>query len=220
MRRLILTATLTLALALGLAASGAWSAPLFARTAAPSTNDPIVGDWNITYGAPAVVTMSISGGVYTETAKSPVRVTTSSCDLPSGTVIATFSSAGGNSYSGKHGLWSTTNCSFAYWTSLKLTLSSDGRTLTSVLGNGETPTFTKILTPPPAKCVVPNVVGMRLSTAVSRIAKAHCRPGRVIRQVSTRARKDYVLAQNPKPGKRLKNGAKVTLTVGKGPTKR
>jgi hypothetical protein len=110
--------------------------------AAPAfTIDPIIGDWTVTYGAPAVVTMSLSGSVYTETAKSPVRLTANSCYLPPGTIIATFSGSG-NSYSGKHGLWYTSNCSFAYWTSLSLTL--NGNTLTGVMGDGETYIFTKI----------------------------------------------------------------------------
>jgi hypothetical protein len=116
------------------------------RTA--STIDPIVGDWNVTYGAPAVVTMSLSGGLYTVTAKTPVRVSGSSCDLPPGTILATFSSVGGRSYSGQHGLWYLSDCSFGDWTSLSLTLSSDGSTLTAVLGDGETGTFTKASGPP------------------------------------------------------------------------
>jgi len=52
------------------------------------------------------------------------------------------------------------------------------------------------------------------------IAHAHCRPGRVIRVVSTKAQKNHVLAENPHPGKKLTQGAKVNLTVGKGPKKK
>src|ERR1019366_8025668 len=51
--------------------------------------DPIVGDWNVSYGAPAVVTMTLSGGSYTETAKTPLQVTGGPCYLPVGTIIAT-----------------------------------------------------------------------------------------------------------------------------------
>jgi uncharacterized protein (DUF2147 family) len=272
------------------------SSPIYSA----STSDPIVGDWNVTYGNPAVVTMSLAGAVYTETAKTPVEITGgSSCALPPGTIIATFSSVGGNSYSGQHGTWWTSDCSFAASSSLTLTLSSDGRTLTGVCCNGEPHTWTKVLTPqsiafapladktygdpdftvsatatsgltvsfaasgsctvsgatvhltgagsctitasqagdstysaatnvsqtfsiatrtqPPTKCTVPNVVGMLLGKAVVRIAHAHCRPGRVIRTPSSKALKNRVLAQNPKPGKKLKNDAKVNLTVGKGP---
>jgi len=65
--------------------------------------------------------------------------------------------------------------------------------------------------------VVPNVVGLLLRRAVRRIAHAHCRPGRVKRIRSTRHDKNRVLAQNPRPGRRLRQGAKVNLTVGKGP---
>ena len=121
--------------------------------AAAVTTDPIVGDWNVTYGAPAVVTMTLSGGLYTVTAKTPVQVTGSSCDLPVGTVIATFSSTGGNSYSGQHGLWYTSDCSFGYWDGLTLTLSTDGNTLTGVLAGGYgTVIFTRTLGPPASPC--------------------------------------------------------------------
>jgi len=110
--------------------------------AATATTDPIVGDYNVTYGAPAVVTISISGNVYTITAKSPVRVTGSSCDLPPGTIMATFSGSG-SSYSGQHGLWHTGDCSFGRFTSISLTVS--GSTLSGVLGEGfGTLTFTKV----------------------------------------------------------------------------
>jgi hypothetical protein len=116
-----------------------------AGTAAAAASDPIVGDWHVTYGAPAVVKMTLSGGVYTETAKTPVRVVGSSCDLPAGTVIATFSATGSHSYSGQHGLWFTSNCSFDQWTSWNLTQSSNGNTLTGVIpAVNETITFTKV----------------------------------------------------------------------------
>jgi hypothetical protein len=120
------------------------------HTSAPtaSAGDPITGDWDVTYGAPAVVTISGSGGSYTEVAKTPVRVTGSSCDLPPGTLIASFSGSG-NSYSGQHGLWFVNNCAFARWTSLSLTRSGD--TLTGILVGSGTVTFTKVSTPVSAK---------------------------------------------------------------------
>jgi hypothetical protein len=37
---------------------------------------------------------------------------------------------------------------------------------------------------------------------------------------STAGRKGKVLSQSPRPGKRLKNGARISLAVGKGPAKR
>jgi len=69
--------------------------------------------------------------------------------------------------------------------------------------------------PPP--CMVPNVIGKPLPKAKARIAKAHCRVGAVRTERSTLKKKGRVLAQQPKAGKRLKNGARVNLTVGRGP---
>lgn len=124
-----------------------WS-PIRGGIAAAATSDPIVGDWNVTYGAPAVVTMTLSNGLYTVTAKTPVEVTGATCFLPVGTTIATFSSTGPNTYSGQHGLWYISDCSFGQWDPMTLTLSSDGNTLTAVLAGGYgTVIFTKASVP-------------------------------------------------------------------------
>lgn len=68
----------------------------------------------------------------------------------------------------------------------------------------------------PPKCHVPNVVGQKLSAAKAKIRRRHCRVGKVTRRHSTPARKGRVLAQRPKAGRTLRNGARVNLTVGKG----
>jgi uncharacterized protein (DUF2147 family) len=114
-----------------------------AVASAEPAGDPIVGEWTVKYGAPATVTMTLSGGVYTEIAKTPVRVTGAACDVPVGTAIATFTQNGAGSYTGKHGLWLTNTCAFANWTDATFNLSGDGKTLTAHFG-GETPTFTKV----------------------------------------------------------------------------
>jgi eukaryotic-like serine/threonine-protein kinase len=67
--------------------------------------------------------------------------------------------------------------------------------------------------------VVPNVVGLMLATARTRIVNHHCRVGTIARKRSSLKKRGKVLVQAPKPGKRLKNGAKVNLVVGKGPRK-
>lgn len=114
-------------------------------TAASATSNPIVGDWHVTYGNRAVVKMTLKAGKYTETAKTRVRVTGSSCFLPVGTVIATFHSTGNRSYSGRHGLWFVSNCSFDQWTKLTLKLSRSGKKLTAFFpALGGTIIFTKI----------------------------------------------------------------------------
>jgi alpha-tubulin suppressor-like RCC1 family protein len=66
--------------------------------------------------------------------------------------------------------------------------------------------------PPPARCVVPNVVGKRLAKARLAVALAHCAVGRVVRVATSRA-KNVVVRQNPKAGKRLKGGSKVNLSI-------
>jgi alpha-tubulin suppressor-like RCC1 family protein len=68
--------------------------------------------------------------------------------------------------------------------------------------------------PPP--CIVPNVIGRLLPKAKATIAKANCRVGTVTKKGSTLKKKGRVLAQRPRAGKKLKNGARVNLTVGKG----
>jgi alpha-tubulin suppressor-like RCC1 family protein len=69
--------------------------------------------------------------------------------------------------------------------------------------------------PPP--CIVPNVIGKLLPKAKARIVKANCRVGTVTKKPSKVKQKGRVLAQQPRAGKKLKNGARVNLTVGKGP---
>jgi beta-lactam-binding protein with PASTA domain len=66
------------------------------------------------------------------------------------------------------------------------------------------------------KCVVPNVIGKQLATAKTKIKKAHCRVGTITYKLSTSAKKNGVLSETPKPGKRLESGAKINLTVGRG----
>jgi beta-lactam-binding protein with PASTA domain len=60
------------------------------------------------------------------------------------------------------------------------------------------------------------VVGLALAKAKTRIRRAHCRTGKITRKVSSQRKKNHVLAQSPRPGRRLANGARVNLTVGKG----
>jgi hypothetical protein len=73
--------------------------------------------------------------------------------------------------------------------------------------------------PPPIElsCAVPRVVGLTLGRAKARIRRAHCRVGKITRKASSARKKDRVLAQSPRAGRKLANGARVGLTVGKGP---
>jgi beta-lactam-binding protein with PASTA domain len=73
--------------------------------------------------------------------------------------------------------------------------------------------------PPMPLCHVPRVVGMLRSKAVTKIKRAHCRLGRLNLRRSSTARRNHVLAQSPRPGRKLPPGGRVNLIVGKGPTR-
>jgi hypothetical protein len=154
-RRLLRARVIVLALMVAALSSAFLPATAGAVTA--TTPDPIVGAWTVTYGATSTVSMTLTSGVYAERALTPVRVTGGSCALPAGTVIATFSRTGPGAYSGRHGLWFTSNCSFDTWDNMTLTLSKDGKTLTAVLAGGYgTIAFTKVYHPQGADKIVGN----------------------------------------------------------------
>ncbi len=97
--------------------------------------DPLTGEWYITYGAPARVMITATPGGYTMTATSPTRVHNSqTCDLPPGTVIATFAGTA-PTLTGRHGLWAETGCQFAGWDATTFTIGD--QTVDVTLANGE-----------------------------------------------------------------------------------
>ena len=65
-------------------------------------------------------------------------------------------------------------------------------------------------------CYVPYVVGERLRAARRTIASTRCRVGNVSRVSASGVRRGRVIAQSPRPGKRLTMGTKVDLRVGAG----
>ena len=75
-------------------------------------------------------------------------------------------------------------------------------------------TFGRALAPP--SCVVPRVVGKSLAKARAAITRAHCKVGSITRRHSSARKKGKVVGQSPAAGKRLRNGAKVNMVVGKG----
>jgi hypothetical protein len=132
------TSVAGLAVLVGTALLSACGSPSRSTTTASAS---VVGAWNVTYGAPSAVNIEATGThAYTMTAKTPVTVVGSSCQLASGTVIATFS---GNdaSYTGRHGLWNQATCAFVRWTTLSVTL--NGTTAIEKLGNGEVHLLTR-----------------------------------------------------------------------------
>jgi PASTA domain/Divergent InlB B-repeat domain len=79
-------------------------------------------------------------------------------------------------------------------------------------------TFAKALAPP--SCIVPKVVGKSLAKARAAITKAHCKVGKVTRKASSARKKGKVIGQSPKAGKQMRNGARVNVTVGRGPLRK
>jgi hypothetical protein len=69
--------------------------------------------------------------------------------------------------------------------------------------------------PPPARCIVPNVVGKRLAKARVAVARGSCRVGTVARVTSARP-KNVVVGQSPRARKRLRAGSRVKLSVSRG----
>jgi beta-lactam-binding protein with PASTA domain len=61
------------------------------------------------------------------------------------------------------------------------------------------------------------VVGNTLARAKSKIRRNHCSVGKITRKPSSRRLKGHVIKQSPRAGRRLANGHKVNLTVGRGP---
>ena len=63
---------------------------------------------------------------------------------------------------------------------------------------------------------MPDVVGLKEADAKSKIGKAGCAVGKVVRKYSTRRPKGRVLSQNPTSDFVLDTGSKINFTVSKG----
>jgi len=63
--------------------------------------------------------------------------------------------------------------------------------------------------------VVPRVVGKKLAAAKARIRSSHCAVGKITRKHTAKAKRGKVIAQSPRPGRHLRNLAKIKLTVGR-----
>lgn len=64
-------------------------------------------------------------------------------------------------------------------------------------------------------CVVPKLKGKTLKAAKRALTRAHCRAGKITKKYS-RVKSGRVISQKPRPGKHLRVGARVNLTVSKG----
>jgi hypothetical protein len=71
--------------------------------------------------------------------------------------------------------------------------------------------------PPAAKCKVPRTKGMKLPAAERTLRRAHCRVGKIKHVRSKKTARGRVMSTTPRPGRRLRAGAKVQLFVSRGP---
>lgn len=71
--------------------------------------------------------------------------------------------------------------------------------------------------PQPVVCLVPRVVRRTLPVARRLLGKANCTVAPVRRRYSKRVRRGRVIAQNPVPGLRLPEAARVSLLLSRGP---
>jgi beta-lactam-binding protein with PASTA domain len=71
----------------------------------------------------------------------------------------------------------------------------------------------------PKRCVVPQVVGMRLFSARIMLLAGGCRVGRIVRVGSVVVPRRRVISQRPLKGRRLPAGARVSLVVSSGTAK-
>jgi PASTA domain len=69
---------------------------------------------------------------------------------------------------------------------------------------------------PPARCTVPRLLGLALAMARDALKENHCRTGRITHAYSQTTNNGRVLAQRPKPGTTVRNGARVDLVVSHG----
>jgi hypothetical protein len=128
----------------------------------------------------------------------------------------------------------TCSASYVYNTAVTLTAAPSGKsrfggwtgdcagTGACVVSMTATRAVTATFLPPlaPPACKVPKVIGKSLAKAKTAIKKAHCKVGKISHKASSKKKKGKVIGQTPKAGKKLKNGAKVNVTVGKGPAKK
>jgi PASTA domain len=92
-------------------------------------------------------------------------------------------------------------------------------------GGSTTPTdgnpneVTPVTTPTAKACVVPKLVGKTLKQAKRALQKAGCKAGKAKKKTSKKRKKGRIVKQRYKAGTKLPAGAKVPLTISKGPQK-
>jgi thermitase len=77
-----------------------------------------------------------------------------------------------------------------------------------------------VITARPPECMVPRLRGLTLIVAKRALVKKGCALGRISRTYSRRVRRGRIVAQRPRPGLRLRRGAKVAVQLSRGRRRR
>jgi hypothetical protein len=186
-------------------------------TAAPATGSTFTG-WSGACAGTGGCTVSMT----------EARSVTATFDLQTRTLTVTKSGSGSGSVSSSPaGISCGASCNhdYAYATSVTLTATADaGDAFTgwsgACSGTGactvsmtEAQSVTATFVAP--ECVVPKLKGKTLARARKALITAHCALGKVKKAAST-TKAGLVIAQSPRPGKHLADGAKVNVTLSKG----
>ncbi len=123
---------------------GSTPSPTSAGSPVTADVDGLAGSWNVSYSDGTPVTITFADGRYTVTAEAAMRLSDTSCDLPAGTVTATFTGSGG-SYTGQSGSWLAADCSFLG--SVPMTIKAEGAHLVASLANGGHQIFSRAVVP-------------------------------------------------------------------------
>ncbi len=94
---------------------------LFAVAQLRPAQDPLLGDWDVTIGPPAVVTITRGADGYVVTTKTSTGAVNAKCTAPPGQVVATFAGTG-PSYPAQHALVDPLTCKFVRWAPATYTL--------------------------------------------------------------------------------------------------
>jgi beta-lactam-binding protein with PASTA domain len=70
---------------------------------------------------------------------------------------------------------------------------------------------------PKPKCVVPKLANKTLPVAKKALVKGRCKLGKVTKAFSPKIKKGRIVKQGKRAGAKLANGAKVPVTLSKGP---
>lgn len=127
-------------------------------------------------------------------------------------VTLTATPAGGSSFAGWSGACTTAGTASTCVLSLAANAAVTGSFDPAPTTIATTPTTA---TPAPGLAVVPQLVGLKLAAAITRLARAHCRLGTVTRRHARTALVGKVVAQRPDAGIYVDAGRKVALVVGK-----